>query len=57
MILWLGGSGHPTMWAKFPGGYLSPLRPKNALEFEEQGMQKKFSASEPIAPRSCLTFL
>mmetsp|Transcript_1385 Transcript_1385/g.3016 ORF Transcript_1385/g.3016 Transcript_1385/m.3016 type:complete len:135 (+) Transcript_1385:86-490(+) len=35
-----GEGGHPTMWAKFPGGYLSPLRPKNALEFEEQGYRR-----------------
>mmetsp|Transcript_17298 Transcript_17298/g.34513 ORF Transcript_17298/g.34513 Transcript_17298/m.34513 type:complete len:138 (+) Transcript_17298:94-507(+) len=35
-----GDSGMGTMWAQFQGGYLSPLRPKNAIEFEEQGYRR-----------------
>jgi hypothetical protein len=32
--------GNGTMWALFPGGYQSPLRPKTAQEFEEQGYRR-----------------
>ena len=28
------------MWAEYPGGFQCPLRPKTALEFEEQGYRK-----------------
>ena len=28
------------LWATFPGGYTSPLRPKSAVQFEEQGYRR-----------------
>jgi hypothetical protein len=28
------------MWAEYPGGFQCPLRPKSAIEFEEQGYRK-----------------
>ncbi len=32
--------GNGTMWAQFPGDFKSPLRPKSAQEFEEQGYRR-----------------